>query len=1152
MSKLNLRFKSLTVDNARGIQRKQGFCCDDLSQINIIYGSNGVGKSTAGLALMALLSPAEGKLGEDCNVSGVIELGKQRYDLSVDGKAGKAFLGSEATAYPSFSSADQLTRYRLALDELIQSDDYEFAAIIAKETRGGFDLEKIVSQRKYNLRPTTPRSRQDQLDTQRTRCEKLRRKHEELDDWAMTLSKLKQDELELKAARDERPVIDAVRSIRKLQLERAETLNQLSQFSPVMEFLRRDGTDSEFIMKKEATRDAVHVEVEKLQRKIDELETEIESNGKLNLVEQTEIERIKYQHGDYRVLVAKRVDLLKSISATTAEADACLEEFTKSVSDEVAEQFDGLGWVQIERLWEQELQCREQRDAVRSLVEFFQVDCDTSQLEDSLSRLREEVDVLQQWLSAPRGGDLGGGKLYNNIPLLSMVGMAVVTIILADAVHLGWLGLLSIPLGLATWFVKGRGSKNGLNHREAIQRQSKVGLNIDVWDESNVQAMLKAKYQERGELTVLIKKSYHADGAGLRLKEATRQHNDALANIKKWAISLGLIWDENGAIHFVNVFRAINKRNELRSTLDGFHGELEQLDGEIAQSLQEMRSVLEDWGQSVETSADNLLPDIMEIEQLMQRHRECVVEIKSLRALDETKQGIVQDCNTDISGVYNKLEIEGGAVDDVIELENRLDSYEKLVAERDRQETRISDDEIQAKTIEGALDWSEAVLHAKEESASQAVDKLTDLQDKISTNKGKISAAEESSELSDALALAEAIEQDLINDRESACKKIIGQTLVDWLAEQSTSDQVSNVLLEASNMLDKITKGELALRVSQTGKEEFFVTVGDERRGLNELSVGERVQVLLSVRMSFLDHTELAVLPLVLDETLGTSDDERTRDIINSVLEVASLGRQVFYFTAQMDEVGKWESLLKNHPSLESRIIYLDGVLENSVAKEIPPAEAFTLAATIDAPGECSHQEFGEKLGVLRPTLVPYVPEKLHLWYLIEDLELLYACVKTRVVTWGSLQRAVRYNASGVPFIKKEQYSTIESRAAAVTTAVNQWSVGRAASVTLEDLREGGVSDVFMDRIWDVAVRVEYCGLSLIKELRVSRPKQWSEGKTDNLEEYLFRIEKINMANRNTPDEIYSKAAIELESQGDGLEDNEEWLQWVLKNILRA
>ena len=96
MNNQNLLFKSLSVHNARGIRRGRGFCCDDLAQVNIIYGSNGIGKSTAGLALMALLAPAEGKLGQNCDVSGVIEVDEPSFDLAVRGKDGTAF--SAATA----------------------------------------------------------------------------------------------------------------------------------------------------------------------------------------------------------------------------------------------------------------------------------------------------------------------------------------------------------------------------------------------------------------------------------------------------------------------------------------------------------------------------------------------------------------------------------------------------------------------------------------------------------------------------------------------------------------------------------------------------------------------------------------------------------------------------------------------------------------------------------------------------------------------------------------------------------------------------------------------------------------------------------------------------------------------------------------------
>ena len=190
MSNQNLFFKSVSVDNARGVRRGRGICCDELAQVNIIYGSNGIGKSTVGLALMALLAPAVGKLGENCDVAGVIELDDQLYNLIVRGQDGTAFSSAKAIPYPRFTSADQLTRYRLALEELIQSDDVEFAAIIAKETRGGFDLEEIVSRRKYKLRPATPQAKQTRLEKQRTQCAELRRKQEALASWKSTLVEL--------------------------------------------------------------------------------------------------------------------------------------------------------------------------------------------------------------------------------------------------------------------------------------------------------------------------------------------------------------------------------------------------------------------------------------------------------------------------------------------------------------------------------------------------------------------------------------------------------------------------------------------------------------------------------------------------------------------------------------------------------------------------------------------------------------------------------------------------------------------------------------------------------------------------------------------------------------------------------------------------
>ena len=66
------------------------------------------------------------------------------------------------------------------------------------------------------------------------------------------------------------------------------------------------------------------------------------------------------------------------------------------------------------------------------------------------------------------------------------------------------------------------------------------------------------------------------------------------------------------------------------------------------------------------------------------------------------------------------------------------------------------------------------------------------------------------------------------------------------------------------------------------------------------------MQILLSVRLAFVKQQEQgAKLPIVLDETLANTDDLRAKIIIESLIKLANEGRQIFYFTAQGDEIAK-------------------------------------------------------------------------------------------------------------------------------------------------------------------------------------------------------------------------------------------------------
>lgn len=100
----------------------------------------------------------------------------------------------------------------------------------------------------------------------------------------------------------------------------------------------------------------------------------------------------------------------------------------------------------------------------------------------------------------------------------------------------------------------------------------------------------------------------------------------------------------------------------------------------------------------------------------------------------------------------------------------------------------------------------------------------------------------------------------------------------------------------------------------RAGPARIYIAYDKEEnmgKKLDQLSTGTRIQLLLAIRVAFVESQESNVkLPLLADELLANSDVDRAKAIIEALTEVSKEGRQIFYFTAQVDEVAKWHSYL--------------------------------------------------------------------------------------------------------------------------------------------------------------------------------------------------------------------------------------------------
>ena len=175
--------------------------------------------------------------------------------------------------------------------------------------------------------------------------------------------------------------------------------------------------------------------------------------------------------------------------------------------------------------------------------------------------------------------------------------------------------------------------------------------------------------------------------------------------------------------------------------------------------------------------------------------------------------------------------------------------------------------------------------------------KITEIETLVNRDKS-------SRELEAALASVEEARGTLRKHRTDCYASSAGKVLADYIEKMSRNDE-SAIFKRACFHFDQITRNSYDLQLHNgtfVAKEKN----SGETKKLDELSDGTRVQLLLSVRLAFVENQEKGPkLPLFFDEALAITDDIRAPEVGQTIVEIAKTGRQVFYFTAQQDEIKK-------------------------------------------------------------------------------------------------------------------------------------------------------------------------------------------------------------------------------------------------------
>jgi len=310
---------------------------------------------------------------------------------------------------------------------------------------------------------------------------------------------------------------------------------------------------------------------------------------------------------------------------------------------------------------------------------------------------------------------------------------------------------------------------------------------------------------------------------------------------------------------------------------------------------------------------------------------------------------------------------------------------------------------------ENLLELSDTDLNDQLGRARQSAERVDEFDGRIKEVEADVRHLRQGHELEEAITRREKAHAALARRRDETFAANVGHLLVEFLRRRNQAG-ASAVLKRARELFSRITSGSYAIEVSGADESCFVArdTATGEIRTPEQLSSGTRVQLLIAVRMAFIEVKEGdgPRLPLVLDEALGNSDDRRAPELIDAVLSIAREGRQVFYFTARWDEVHKWRQSIEADNARQpetTRVPFAELQLPtNAPAEHRRAPEPVVPPPPVPEPEGRDHEQYGGVLGV--PRIDQWSPvSAVHLWYVVDDPRALHQCLARGIESWGHL-----------------------------------------------------------------------------------------------------------------------------------------------------
>lgn len=496
---------------------------------------------------------------------------------------------------------------------------------------------------------------------------------------------------------------------------------------------------------------------------------------------------------------------------------------------------------------------------------------------------------------------------------------------------------------------------------------------------------------------------------------------------------------------------------------------------------------------SLESLRENIFRSETHVNRVLQQRRELFAAVQ----LEESEAGRLKNL-TAMCEEYRKVAAECARLE-----KNRESDWKQL-----QQDLLLTSLNSLAQLTYGCTCHELSIEQLTElcDNVYKASSDLTERVEQKSRLSEKIKSDRKSDEMEVKLVEKARLLEEINAHRMDELEAVLGNIVVEHVRKNTEDDHKPQVLLRAEELFGIITRGNFSLQVRDS---DFIVrdSLSGDLIRLEHLSCGTKVQLQLAVKLAFVEVQERGRrYPLFLDEALGTSDDVRAQAIIDTVVALIRDGRQVFYFTAQSDEVLRWMTSL-NSAGLEYRAIDLEAVRMNTAPRLLENSREISLVPVTNIPapeqGE-THFDYGIRLQIHPPQFRLDQIGHTAIWYVIHDPVSLYETFKKGIHTIGALRAYLDY---GGPLAVAELDSlrrSVEVYWHALEAFAEALAVGQGNPVSRDILNQSPAGrSKLLGEIIERAEDANGVARDFMDSLRVRRIQNMQTRLIDSLEDYL-------------------------------------------------